>query len=130
MFQSNQKIFLYLMKNSSFGGFVFNLALWQDDRIHIFILEKNNKLILNINTRPMSSFYFFVQPPALNSTYIPEEIQGFYSTTSNHQAYSPQQFFINPTFNTMPIGFTEIPCFASQQEFMMPTTHSLPPVNT
>lgn len=76
----------------------------------------------------MSSFYFFVQPQSMGASFIPEELQGFYNTVNQNNSYSTQQFFITPNFNTTPLGFAELPCFPSQQDFMIPTSHSLPPV--
>jgi|688.fasta_scaffold529544_1 hypothetical protein len=74
------------------------------------------------------AFFYYVQNPQLTTSMFHDELLPFTQQNTNHNFYSPQNIFVTPNFNTAQLNYTELPCYPSQQEVIIQTTHSIPQI--
>lgn len=82
------------------------------------------------------SFFVCFQPQNIPQNYQHQELLSMHETPnffipiSNTPSYPTQSYFYpsNYTMNASSVAFTDFPCIPSQQDFSIPTSHSLPPI--
>jgi hypothetical protein len=82
------------------------------------------------------SFFVCFQPQNIPQNYQHQELlnmnetPNFFIPISNTPSYATQSYFYpsNYTINASSVAFTDFPCIPSQQDFSIPTSHSLPPI--
>ena len=74
------------------------------------------------------AFFYYFQNPQLTTSMFHDELLPFIQENNNQNFYSAQNIFLTPNFNTAELNYTELPCYPSQQEVFIQTTHSIPQI--
>jgi hypothetical protein len=74
------------------------------------------------------AFFYYVQTPQLITSMFNHELLTYTQQNNNQNFYSPQNIFVSSNFNTEELNYTELPCYPSQQEVIIQTTHSIPQI--